>query len=340
MQCVAVELDTKDAWVRAPTDSEFRRFQILIERETGIHLSESKKALLAGRLNRRLRELGLRDFSAYYRVVAGDNASERVRMIDRVCTNETRFFREPRQFELLRERILPQWVARAARGERGRRLRAWCAACSTGEEPYSLAMALLDALQARLGWDIDILATDLSTSALDCATAGAYPIEKASEIPPPYLKRYMLRGARSREGWMKVGPAVRAVVRFARLNLNDASYPIDASFDLIFCRNTLIYFSTATKRRVIDRLLDLTAPGGYLFLGHAESVTGLSERVRHVGDTVYTRLDSPPALGASFEAARSSGIGVARPGTEQTLRRSGASVAPPEATPLKREVKP
>jgi chemotaxis protein methyltransferase CheR len=301
-QCGVIENDPRAEWIRAPTDREFRKFQTLIERETGIHLSSSKRALLAGRLRKRLHELGLRDFSAYFRVVTEGDPSERTRMIDRMCTNETRFFRESRQFELLREQILRQWIARAARGERPRRVHAWCAACSTGEEPYSLAMVLLDVLQARLGWEIEVLATDLSAGALYRASVGDYPIEKASDIPPPYLKRYMLKGARSREGWMTVGPAVRAVVRFGRVNLNDAYYPIAGPFDLIFCRNTLIYFSAETRRRVIDQLLDLTASDGYLFLGHAESATGITERVRHAGSNVYARLDTSRALGATFAA--------------------------------------
>jgi chemotaxis protein methyltransferase CheR len=277
--------------IRPLTDKEFRLFQRLIEEEAGIHLSDAKRALLVGRLSRRLRDLGLRTFTAYYETVAerGD-PEERTRMIDRICTNETHFFREPRQFDFVRDTILPRWAAEAASGRRAKRVRAWSAACSTGEEPYSLAMLLHDHCPPQNGWEIEILASDLSTRVLERAQAATYSLEKKHEIPETYLRRYMLRGTRSQEGQMRVGPAVRDLVRFARVNLNGASYPVSGPFDLLFCRNTLIYFESQTKARVVDHLLDLLAPDGYLFLGHAESMSGLSERARSVGPTVYSPL--------------------------------------------------
>ena len=292
------------------TAKEFALFQDLVHRESGIYLSEAKKALVVNRLGRRLRELGLRSLGAYYSLLADGDEQERVRMLDCICTNETHFFREPRQFEFLVERIFPEWVARAAAGM-PKRIRAWSAACSTGEEPYSLAMTLLAHFPPSSGWALEILASDLSIRALDQARAGLWSIDKAGEIPERHLKAFMLRGRGEQEGVMKAGPEIRSLLRFQRVNLNMDRYPVAGPFDLVFCRNVLIYFDVASKTRVVHRLLDQLAPGGYLFLGHAESLTGLVERGRSVGPTVYVRAGEParPRLaqtrgGTSAEPAR------------------------------------
>ena len=272
---------------------EFALFQGLIHREAGIYLSEAKKALVVGRLSRRLRELGLDSFGAYYRRLVEGNQEERVRMLDCICTNETHFFREPRQFEFLEQQVFPEWAARAAAAGMPKRIRAWSAACSTGEEPYSLAMTLLARFPPSSGWSLEILASDLSTRALDQAKAGLWRIDKAKEIPERCLKAFMLRGRGPQEGVMKAGPEIRSLLRFQRVNLNQDRYPVPGPFDLVFCRNVLIYFDVASKARVVNRLLDQLAPGGYLFLGHAESLTGLTDRGRSVGPTVYVRAGNP-----------------------------------------------
>lgn len=273
------------------TTGEFSRFQELVHRESGIFLSEVKRALLVGRLSRRVRELGLKSFGEYLGVAQAD-ASERVTMLDCLCTNETHFFREPRQFDYLHERVFPTWVAAAEAGQRSRRIRVWSAACSTGEEPYSLAMALLTAFPAGSGWEVEILATDLSTRVLERARSAVWPIEKAREIADTYRRRFMLRGCGAQEGRMKAGPELRAATRFQRLNLNDESYAAPAGFDLIFCRNVLIYFRPEAKLRVVERLLRHLSPSGLLFLGHSESLTGLTDRVRSVGPNVYARAST------------------------------------------------
>jgi chemotaxis protein methyltransferase CheR len=291
------------ARVRPITRKAFSRFQKLVHREAGIYLSEAKKALLVGRLLRRLRAHDLDSFESYYRLVEED-AAERVRMLDCVCTNETHFFRDPRQFTFLEQTAAPLWEAAAAAGERPRRVRAWSAGCSTGEEPYSLAMALLARLPPTAGWRIDVLATDLSTRALERAHAAVWPVGKAVEIPAPFLKRFMLRGVGPEEGRMKAGPELRALVAFRRLNLNDLAYPSLGQFDLILCRNVLIYFDGASKERVIANLVDHLAPGGYLMLGHAESLSGLTDRTLAVGPSVYAPV---PAAGAAARIHRSSG---------------------------------
>ncbi len=269
-------------------DRDFRLFQALVHREAGIWLAPVKKALLAGRLAKRLRALGLTDYRGYFERVEADPA-ERIRMLDCICTNETHFFREPRHFEFLAGRVFPRWQAEADAGRRPRRARIWSAACSTGEEPCSLAMSLLAAFPPGTGWDLEILATDLSTRVLERARAAVWPVEKSREIPAGHLQAWMLRGVGAQQGLMKAGPEIRSLVRFQRLNLNDRGWPGLGQFDLVFCRNALIYFDPPTKERVVGHLLDRLTADGLLFLGHAESLSGMGHRVRPVVPTVYAR---------------------------------------------------
>ncbi len=277
------------------SDPDFARYQALVNREAGIWLSPVKKALLVGRLARRLRELGITSYADYYERVTADPA-ERTKMVDAICTNETHFFREPRHWEFLADTVYPAWQEQATAGKRERRVRVWSAACSSGEEPYSLAMSLLTAFPS--GWSLEVLATDLSTKILDRARAATWPIAKASEIPEAYLKAFMLKGFGAYEGTMRAGPEIRALVKFQRFNLNGDDWPPVQSFDLVFCRNVLIYFDRTTKERVVSRLLDRLVPTGHLFLGHAESLSGFTDRVRSIIPTVY-------ALGAARRGERS-----------------------------------
>ncbi len=269
------------------SDREFTLFQRLVHAETGIFLSNAKKALLTGRLSRRLRELGLRSFGDYYERVSGVDQEERVRMAEAICTHETRFFREPQQFRFLEERVYPEWQALAASGRRSRRISVWSAACSTGEEPYSIAMQLLDHFPAEAGWSLEILATDLSRRVLARAQAGIWPIERAAEISMTYLKRFMWKGTGSEAGRLKAGDELRAVVRFGCVNLNSGSYPGCGRFDLVFCRNVLIYFSPESRREVVRRLVTQHLdPAGYLLLGHAETVHDLKGELHPVGPSI------------------------------------------------------
>lgn len=267
-------------------DRDFLRFQALVQREAGIFLSPVKKALLVGRLAKRLRELGLATYREYYERATTDPA-ELVRLLDCISTNETHFFREPRHFQFLEEEVLPRWRAEGEAGLRPRRLRVWSAACSTGEEPYSLAMSLLAAFPASSGWELEVLASDISTRALERGRDALYPISRAHEIPERHRKAFMLRGVADRAGLMRPGPEVRDLVRFSRINLNDAGWPGLGDFDVVFCRNVLIYFAPATKERVVGRLIEHLRPGGHLFLGHAESLIGMAQPVRSVLPTVY-----------------------------------------------------
>ena len=274
---------------RPLSDREFSLFQRLIHRETGIFLPEVKKALVVARLSRRLRTLGLTSFGAYFDVVEQDRDGEKTVMLDNICTNETRFFREPRQFEFLENEVLPAWKARGEAGQIPKRIRVWSAACSTGEEPYSLAMLLRTHFPAESGWNIEILASDLSTKVLATAREGVWPIQRMEEIPPAYLRAYMLRGVRSEEGKIRAQPNIRSLIEFRRINLNEEQYPVDGPFDLIFCRNVLIYFNRETKAAVVGRLARHLSPDGLLFLGHSETLHGAAHALKHAGPTAYGR---------------------------------------------------
>jgi chemotaxis protein methyltransferase CheR len=271
----------------------FRKFQRIVYDESGIWLGEHKQALLTGRLARRLRLLGLENFQEYfYLVTQPDQLHERALMIDCITTNQTHFFREPRHYDFLAQKIFPRWHRSAIAGERTKALRVWSAACSTGEEPYSLAMLLLKHFPADQGWNIEILATDICTRVLEKARLGVYPIEKAKEISAEFLRAYMLKGRGDQRGVMKVSPELRRIVRFARLNLHADTHPIFGCFDLIFCRNVLIYFDQNSKQKVIGGILRHLAPTGLLFVGHSEHLGSIVPYLNAVAPTVYTLADA------------------------------------------------
>jgi chemotaxis protein methyltransferase CheR len=271
----------------------------LIHRESGIALTDQKKSLLVSRVAGRLRELNLASFEEYFRLVEDPAATEeRGRLLDRICTNETQFFRDPRQFLFLEDHVFPRLEATASRTGK-RRIRVWSAACSTGEEPYSLAMAILHRFPRSAGWQVEVVATDLSNKVLAAARAALWPIERAEDIPLHYRKEFMLRGTGSQTGKMKAGSEIRDVVTFSRMNLNDVVYSVTGTFDFIFCRNVLIYFDKESKAKVVDRLLAHLAPDGWLFLGYAETTTTITDRLVSVGPNVYARIpegSSAPAV--------------------------------------------
>jgi chemotaxis protein methyltransferase CheR len=272
---------------RSISQHEFDLLRQLVHRESGIHLSDAKKALLSGRLWPRLRELRLDSFEAYHRHVTEVDPGELVHMLDCISTNETRFFREPQQFEFLEKQVIPELRAEAEAGQRARRLRIWSAASSSGEEAYSLAMTLLTHLPPESGWNVEIFGSDISTRVLAKARAAIWPIERSSEIPDRYLKRYMLKGKGAQEGTMKASPDLRSIVRFDRINLTSDDFAPLGRFDLILCRNVLIYFDAPTKERVVKGLLARLEPRGLLLLGHAEGMLTMQDRLRRVGPTAY-----------------------------------------------------
>jgi chemotaxis protein methyltransferase CheR len=268
----------------------FNKFQKLIYAETGIWLGSSKTALLCGRLFRRLRALEIDSLERYYECVADDNQQEeRARMIDAITTNETRFFREPRQFEFLVQKVLPRWRAEAERQLRPRRIRIWSAGCSSGEEPYTVAMLLARHLPAQEGWDARLLATDISNRVLEKARKGIYPIARAQELPQDFLHSFMLRGVAERQGEMKVKVEIQQMVEFRRLNLDQEPELTEGPFDAIFCRNVLIYFDAASKRRAVMNLSRYLIANGLLFVGHAENLCSMSSEFRSLQSTIYTK---------------------------------------------------
>jgi len=280
-----------DTGVRPITAAEFRTFQGLIHATAGIWLGDGKQALVTSRVARRVRELGLTTFSAYLERVTGEaDGAERARLIEALCTHETQFFREPEQFEYLEGSLIPAWVQDAQAGLRSRALHLWSAACSSGEEAYSLAMSLLAHLPPAPVWDVEILATDLSARILRQARSGIWPIVRAAKIPPAYLRRFMRRGRGEQAGQFAAGPELRHVIRFAQVNLHEGPYPVEPRFDAIFCRNVLIYFEPEGRQRAHHHLVDRLVPGGELFLGHAETLQGGTDLVTRVRPTIYRRI--------------------------------------------------
>jgi chemotaxis protein methyltransferase CheR len=284
--------------IKELTSEEFEKFRVLILEQAGIHLNDTKRGLLYGRVARRVREVGLRSFGEYFELInRAKDGLELAHMLDLITTNETHFFREPSHFAYLDETLLPRWRAAGLSNARSRTVRVWSAGCSTGEEPYSIAMTLLAHFPESSGWMVRVHATDISTRVLDVARSATWPIERAAEIPAALLRRFMLRGVGPQSGWLRASPALRDVVRIERMNLNDETYPGSGPFDLIFCRNVLIYFEPKRRQRVLERLLARLAPGGRLFMGHAESAQGTSERLSVVCPTGYARASEDGDVG-------------------------------------------
>lgn len=274
-------------------DREFRAFRKMIEDGLGIRVTEQKRDLVAARLARRLRILNLHTYGQYLEFLSR-HPEEIQELYNRISTNETAFLREPAQFAFIENEIVPALKREADATHRPKKLRIWSAGCSTGEEPYSIAMSCLSTLP---GWKIEILATDISTRALDHARTGVWPLEAEEEIPTQFRERFIQRGVRSQSGRIRIGTELKAVIRFERLNLNSES-PLDqAPFDLIFCRNVLIYFDGESRRRALERLFSRLAPQGFVFLGHSESLIGYYDRFRSVAPSIYQAR-------ANVEAAR------------------------------------
>lgn len=272
------------------TEAEFALLRDLIYRHSGIHLPDGKAPMVAGRLSKRVRALGMASFEAYYvHLMDGRDPGELVHMLDCITTNETHFFREPRQFRYLEEEVFPSLKREAEAGRRIRRIRAWSAACSTGEEAYSISMALLWHFPAEDGWKVEVLATDLSMQALRRAQDGLWSVDQARHIPEPYLKRFMRRGTGSQEGWMRAVPEVGATIRLGRLNLHQDRYPDLGTFEIVFCRNVLIYFDEQARTAVLERISHHVEPGGHLLLGHADFPGNALDGLECVRPTIYRR---------------------------------------------------
>jgi chemotaxis protein methyltransferase CheR len=267
----------------AINESEFASFRRFIFDMAGITMSDSKKALVSGRLAKRLQHYGLQTYDAYFRLLqSGQHANEVQLAVDLLTTNETYFFRESRHFDLLRE------AAEAARpGLRaGAPFRVWSAACSSGEEPYSIAMVLADVL-GDAPWEV--VASDISTRVLQRARIGHYPMERANHVPQDYLRRFCLKGIREQAGTLLVDKALRQRVHFRQVNLN-TDLPSDlGSYDVVFLRNVMIYFNGDTKRQVVARVTSRIKSGGSFFIGHSESLHEINDTLTTVMPSVYRK---------------------------------------------------
>jgi chemotaxis protein methyltransferase CheR len=273
-------------------DADFERIRKLIYREAGIKLCPSKRTMAYGRLVRRLRALGIKRFSDYLDLVESGNDQELQAFTNALTTNLTSFFRESHHFPVLVQYLTPR-VSR-------REVMIWCAGCSTGEEPYSMAMALNAAFGTAMS-RIHILATDVDTSVLETAERGVYPIDRIEKLPSGYKERFFYQGTGKNSGYVKVRSELGRSIMFRQVNLLEASWPIRAPIDAIFCRNVMIYFDKTTQQGILERFAGLLENGGLLFAGHSENFTQAGNIFRSLGRTVYERLSSP--------AARSSGRG-------------------------------
>jgi chemotaxis protein methyltransferase CheR len=267
------------------SDREFHQFQRFIFDTAGISLSPAKKALVSGRLSKRLQQFRLDSFGDYFHLLeSGSEPSEVQVAVDLLTTNETYFFRESSHFDMLREVA----SARQAGPQKVQPFRVWSAASSSGEEAYSIAMVLADTLPAS-PWEV--MGSDISTRVLQRARAGHYPIERTSHIPPEYLRRFCLRGIDEQQGTLLVHRSLRQRVQFMQVNLN-APLPQLGMFDVIFLRNVLIYFNVETKRQVVARVLSLLKPGGHFFIGHSESLNDITDAVQPLMPSMYRKPES------------------------------------------------
>jgi chemotaxis protein methyltransferase CheR len=268
---------------------DFQRLAAFIEGTSGIKMPPAKKTLVEGRLRRRIRALGMTGFDEYctYLFQREGLATEAVHIIDAVTTNKTDFFREPDHFTFLSDHGLPQLAASRSGGWPP--LKAWSAPCSIGAEPYTLAMVISDFIRLRPGLRCSILGTDISTEVLKQAARAIYPEEMIAPVPIELRQRYLLRSNDRSRKEVRIAPELRQLVHFAHLNLMDDHYPVDNDFDIVFCRNLLIYFDKPTQQSVLRHLCDHLRPGGYLFLGHSETIAGFRLPLRPVVPTVFIR---------------------------------------------------
>jgi chemotaxis protein methyltransferase CheR len=262
------------------TPAQFARITGLLYEHAGIHMREGKEGLVRARLAKRLRRHGLPDFDAYLRFVESEpDRREFAEMIDALTTNKTSFLREVSHFDFLRDQVFP-----ALTGP----IRLWSAGCSSGEEPYTLAMLLNESFDAARLRDARVLATDISHRVLATAKSGAYPAETMADVPPAWLQRYWSAKRDGTRELYEAAPALRRLVHFAKLNLME-KWPMQGPFDAILCRNVMIYFDKGTQQKLVERYHALLRPGGYLFVGHSESLTGLTHRFRYVQPAVYVK---------------------------------------------------
>ncbi len=273
------------------TEESFQRFSQYIHGTFGIKMPPAKKNMLQSRLQKRLRKLKIPCFEEYTDFVFSEEGmkGEVIHMIDEVTTNKTDFFREPAQFDFLIEDALPEM--RARRIGISRPLQAWSAGCSSGEEPYTISMVLSEFADSHESFNYSILATDISTKVLDIALRGIYKEEKTQPVPGNMKQKYVMLSKNRESGLARVAPEIRSKVRFRRLNFMDDDFGLDEKFDVVFCRNVIIYFDKSTQGLLIEKLCDQLLPGGYLFVGHSETLHGFKLPLDQVVPMIYRKVE-------------------------------------------------
>lgn len=272
------------------TDEQFTRLQQFIEGELGIRMPAVKKVMLESRLQKRLRLLRISDFKTYLDLAFSEQerAGELIHLIDVVTTNKTDFFREADHFDIMARRLLPDMYLNEGIGKQ-KPLQVWSAASSTGEEPYTLAIVLAEFGRENNGFSFHVLGTDISTRVLEAGRKAIYPEERIAPISEELRKRYLLRSKEKDKRLVRIRPELRRHVTFKRQNLMDDRYEIEGTFDIVFCRNVIIYFERPNQERILTRLVRHLRPGGYLFLGHSETLAGMSLSLISVAPTVYQK---------------------------------------------------
>ena len=269
------------------TERDFKTVQKLIFDLAGISLSNSKQVMVHGRLAKRIRNLNLRSYSEYIDIIAGGkDPDETTKFINALTTNKTDFFREKHHFDFLTTKVFPALRDKANSG-RPEKLRIWCSASSTGEEPYTIAITAREFFGTNTNWDIRILASDIDTDVLAKASTGVYDAERLADVPLHIRQNYFTRESRSEDSRWTVKPLIRDLITFRRINLQEAPWQINTQFDIIFCRNVMIYFNAETQKTLIERFAEKLDPEGHLIIGHSESLFGISNRFKPLGETIY-----------------------------------------------------
>lgn len=266
------------------TDRDFQFIASLMHDHMGISLPAQKKDMVYARLARRLRKLKLGSFAEYFLLVEQEDSPELENLVNAITTNVTSFFREPHHFEHLAQRVIPQIISSNAQT---RRFRLWSAGCSAGMEAYSMAMTLAATIPDLRGWDIKILATDIDTNVIERGKKAEYDEDQLPKIPESYHSKYIEHDAA--KGVIRVREPIRELVHFKQLNLHDA-WPMKGPFDVVFCRNVVIYFDKPTQRILFDRFADIIRADGWLYIGHSESLNHVTERFELQGNTIYRKV--------------------------------------------------
>lgn len=271
------------------TDEDFRKLSRFITEQTGIKMPDVKKVMLQSRLQKRLRHLNMTSFKEYVEYVFSEEGlqNELIHMLDVVSTNKTDFFREPVHFEFMEKTILPEHIEHYPLN---RPVKIWSAGCSSGEEVYTIAMTISEFKKDHPGIDFSILGTDISTEILQKAVDAIYKEEKTAMMPMELKKKYLLRSKDRKKKLVRVVPELRKKAAFRRLNFMDEHYPVNESFDVIFCRNVLIYFNREKQEQVIRKLIERLRKGGYFFIGHSESIMGMDLPLTQIRPTIFKRI--------------------------------------------------